>query len=270
QFVTGQKLPFTITVSYVGYEPQTLVVSTSPTVIALEPFLEGLDEVVVVGYGTLRRRDLTGAVASLPDNLLKQNVSSLDQTLKGGISGVQVTQTSGQPGGGISVRIRGGGSIQGGNEPLYVIDGFPVYNNDLSLGVVSGNTTNPLSSLNPSDIASINVLKDASATAIYGSRGANGVVIITTKQGKKGNPKVSYETNYGIQELRRKIGVMNASEFATLRNEALLDRNPTQGPYQYLTPDQIANLGAGTDWQEAAFQAAPISTHQLTISGSGD
>jgi len=239
--------------------------------VILEELTEELNEVVVVGYATQKKEDLTGAVSSVADKLLQDRpASSVDQLLQGGVAGVLVTQTSGQPGGGISVRIRGGGSIQGGNEPLYVIDGFPVYNNDLSLGVVSGNTTNPLSSLNPSDIASINVLKDASATAIYGSRGANGVVIITTKQGKKGNPKVSYETNYGIQELRRKIGVMNASEFATLRNEALLDRNPTQGPYQYLTPDQIANLGAGTDWQEAAFQAAPISTHQLTISGSGD
>ncbi|WP_335967235.1 TonB-dependent receptor [Galbibacter sp. PAP.153] len=239
--------------------------------IILPEVTEELNEVVVVGYATQKKEDLTGAVSSVADDLLKDRpLSSVDQLLQGGVAGVQVTQTSGQPGGGISVRIRGGGSIQGGNEPLYVIDGFPVYNNDISLGVVSGNPANPLSSLNPSDIASIDILKDASATAIYGSRGANGVVIITTKQGKEGKPKISYETSYGIQELRKKIGVMNASEFAALRNEALLDRNPGGGPYQYLGPEEIAGLGAGTDWQDAAFHAAPILMHQLDISGAGE
>src|SRR5690606_6071291 len=267
QFVTGQKLPFTITVSYVGYEPQTLVVSTSPTVIALEPFLEGLDEVVVVGYGTLRRRDLTGAVASLPDNLLKQNVSSLDQTLKGGISGVQVTQTSGQPGGGVSVRIRGGASIQGGNEPLYVIDGFPVYNETESTGVGSGAPLNPLASINPADIENIEVLKDAAATAIYGSRGANGVVLVTTKKGRLGRSQLQYDGSFGSQSVLKSIDVLDARQFAQIRNEALYDAYPSLGQHQYLAPEEIDNLGEGTDWQGAAFRSAPIKNHQLSLSG---
>lgn len=174
QFVTGQKLPFTLIVSFLGYEKKQVVVNSSPTVIALSPISTDLDEVVVVGYGTQKRRDLTGAVATLPEKLLRQPVSSLDQALKGGISGVQVTQTSGQPGGGVSVRIRGGASIQGGNEPLYVIDGFPVYNQTESTGVGSGTPVNPLASISPTDIESIEVLKDAAATAIYGSEGRMG------------------------------------------------------------------------------------------------
>ena len=267
QFVTGQKLPFTITVSYIGYETQTLVVSTSPAVIELEPFLEGLDEVVVVGYGTLRRRDLTGSVASLPDNLLKQNVSSLDQTLKGGISGVQVTQTSGQPGGGVSVRIRGGASIQGGNEPLYVIDGFPVYNETESTGVGSGAPLNPLASINPADIENIEVLKDAAATAIYGSRGANGVVLVTTKKGRLGRSQLQYDGSFGSQSVLKSIDVLDARQFAQIRNEALYDAYPSLGQHQYLAPEEIDNLGEGTDWQGAAFRSAPIKNHQLSLSG---
>src|SRR5690606_37297080 len=128
QFVTGQKLPFSLTISSVGYEKRTLVISTSPALISLEPSKEELDEVVVVGYGVIKRKDLTGAVSSVSESALKQPVSSIDQALKGAAAGVQVTQTSGQPGGGVSIRIRGGASVQGGNEPLYVIDGFPIYN----------------------------------------------------------------------------------------------------------------------------------------------
>ena len=267
QFVTGQKLPFTITVSFVGYETRTLVVATSPIVIELTRSSEDLDEVVVVGYGTLRRRDLTGSVASLPDNLLKQNVSSLDQALKGGISGVQVTQTSGQPGGSVSVRIRGGASIQGGNEPLYVIDGFPVYNQTESTGVGSGVPLNPLASINPSDIENVEVLKDAAATAIYGSRGANGVVLVTTKKGRLGRGQLQYDGRVGWQSVLRKIDVLNAQQFAEVRNEALYDAYPSLGQYQYLRQDQINSLNAGTDWQAEAFRSARVKNHQLSLSG---
>ncbi|HPH18823.1 MAG TPA: TonB-dependent receptor, partial [Haliscomenobacter sp.] len=167
------------------------------------------------------------------------------------------------------IRIRGGNSITGGNEPLYVIDGFPVYNdnNDVNAGVTSGPSINALASLNPSDIESIDVLKDASATAIYGSRGANGVVIITTKRGKKGQNNVSYETYYGQQELIKRIDVLTSSrDWALLKNDALL----AAGKSTFYTQAQIDALQGGTDWQAAAFKKAPIQNHQLTFSGGDD
>ncbi|OOG18977.1 hypothetical protein BWD42_03200 [Sphingobacterium sp. CZ-UAM] len=270
QFVTGQKLPFTLILTFVGYQKKRVVVNTSPAVIELSPSSEDLEEVVVVGYGTQKRRDLTGAVASLPENLLKQPVSSLDQTLKGGIAGVQVTQTSGQPGGGVSIRIRGGASIQGGNEPLYVIDGFPVYNQTESTGVGSGTPVNPLASINPADIESIEVLKDAAATAIYGSRGANGVILVTTKKGKAGHVQLNYDGSIGTQTVLKKIDVLKARDFAILRNDALYDANPSLGPNQYRKQSELDQLGEGTDWQKAAFRTGRIQNHQLSLSGGAE
>ncbi|WP_336835067.1 TonB-dependent receptor [Sphingobacterium siyangense] len=270
QFVTGQKLPFTLILSFLGYEKKRLVVNSSPAVIELTPASADLDEVVVVGYGTQKRRDLTGSVATLPDKLLKQPVSSLDQTLKGGISGVQVTQTSGQPGGGVSIRIRGGASIQGGNEPLYVIDGFPVYNQTESTGVGSGTPVNPLASISPTDIESIEVLKDAAATAIYGSRGANGVILVTTKKGRAGHVQLSYDGSFGAQNVLKQIDVLNAHDFAVLRNEALYDANPGLGAYQYRTKAEIDQLGDGTNWQKEAFQSGKVYNQQLSLSGGAE
>ncbi|MDR0265794.1 MAG: TonB-dependent receptor [Sphingobacterium sp.] len=270
QFVTGQKLPFTLILSFLGYEKKRLVVNSSPAVIELTPASADLDEVVVVGYGTQKRRDLTGSVATLPDKLLRQPVSSLDQTLKGGISGVQVTQTSGQPGGGVSIRIRGGASIQGGNEPLYVIDGFPVYNQTESTGVGSGTPVNPLASISPTDIESIEVLKDAAATAIYGSRGANGVILVTTKKGRAGHVQLSYDGSFGAQNVLKQIDVLNAHDFAVLRNEALYDANPNLGAYQYRTKAEIDQLGEGTNWQKEAFQSGKVYNQQLSLSGGAE
>jgi TonB-linked SusC/RagA family outer membrane protein len=270
QFVTGQKLPFTLILTFVGYQKKKIIVNTSPAVIQLSPSSEDLEEVVVVGYGTQKRRDLTGAVASLPENLLKQPVASLDQTLKGGISGVQVTQTSGQPGGGVSIRIRGGASVQGGNEPLYVIDGFPVYNQTESTGVGSGTPVNPLASINPADIESIEVLKDAAATAIYGSRGANGVILVTTKKGKAGHVQLNYDGSIGAQSVLKKIDVLNAHDFAVLRNEALYDANPSLGPNQYRKQTELDQLGEGTNWQQEAFRTGKIQNHQLSLSGGAE
>lgn len=270
QFVTGQKLPVTLIISAIGYETLTLVVTDSPVLIALKPAEQALDEVVVVGYGSFRRRDLTGAVASLPDALLKQQVSSIDQALKGGVSGVQVTQTSGQPGGGVSIRIRGGASIQGGNEPLYVIDGFPLYNQVEQTGVGSGTAFNPLGNINPSDVESMEVLKDAAATAIYGSRGANGVIIVTTRKGKAGRQQLSYDGNFGYQSVLKKIDLLNAPQFATLRNAALFDANPAVGEHSYLSLEAISNLGEGTNWQESALRVGRLQNHQLGLAGGAE
>lgn len=266
-FVTGQIFPYTLLISYIGYENAEVVATGSPITIRLKELVNQLNDVVVVGYGTQRKGDLTGAVSSVSSETLKQPVSSIDQALKGAAAGVQVTQTSGQPGGGVSIRIRGGASIQGGNEPLYVVDGFPLYNSASSTGVLSGTPTNPLASINPSDIESIDILKDASATAIYGSRGANGVVIITTKKGKADRSNITYEAGFGTQSIQKKIDVLNARDFAILRNEVLFDSRPAGGPNQYLSQSAIDQLGEGTNWQNEAFRDASTQNHQLSISG---
>jgi TonB-linked SusC/RagA family outer membrane protein len=267
-FLTGQRLPVTYVISYIGYQTFEVTQTSNENFIAtLEQGANQLNDVVVVGYGKQKRSDVTGSIATVSSKALNQPVSSLDQVLKGAAAGVQATQTSGQPGGGVSIRIRGGSSIQGGNEPLYVIDGFPVYNNASSSGAITGATVNPLSAINPSDIESIDILKDASATAIYGSRGANGVIIVTTKKGRTDRSSITYDGSYGKQSIRKKVDVLDAKGFAVLRNEVLYDVTPAKGKFQYLSQQQIDSLGKGTDWQDEAFQSAPIQNHQLSISG---
>ncbi|HMR83495.1 MAG TPA: TonB-dependent receptor [Niabella sp.] len=272
QFIlrTGQKFPYNIIITFVGYEKKIVLATGSPVSVKLKPTNNNLDDVVVVGYGTQKKTDVTGAVSSLSQTAIRQPLSSFDQALKGASTGVQVTQTSGQPGGGVSIRIRGGSSIQGGNEPLYVIDGFPVYNSSNSPGVASGAAVNPLAGINPADIDRIDILKDAAATAIYGSRGANGVVIITTKKGSPRKSAISYEGSYGQQRVQKKIDVLNAKQFAVLRNEVLYDTKPSGGKYQYLSEAEIAALGEGTNWQHEAFRNAPVQNHQISISGGSN
>lgn len=263
--------PFTLLVNITGYQQQEIDIyelSEEPAEVVLKT-ANVLDEVVVIGYGTQKKGDLTGSVSSVPQLALKQPISSFDRALQGAAAGVQVTQTSGQPGAAVSIRIRGGNSITGGNEPLYVIDGFPVYNSngDASAGVTNGPSINALASLNPSDIESIEVLKDASATAIYGSRGANGVVLITTKKGKAGQNTLTYDAYYGTQKVLKKVDVMtNAKDWAILKNEA----RANSGKAAYYSPEQINALGEGTDWQEEAFRSASIQNHQLSMTGGDD
>ncbi|RYF63196.1 MAG: SusC/RagA family protein, partial [Cytophagaceae bacterium] len=191
--------------------------------------------------------------------------------LQGAVAGAVVTQTSGQPGGGVSVQIRGNNSITAGSDPLYVIDGFPI-NNDYSLndaGVTNGSKINPLSTLNTADIESIDVLKDASATAIYGSRGANGVVIITTKNASKSKSSITYDGYYGVQEVIRTVPLLNAGEWWQLRKDAA--RNSGRS---VTIPSTIGysldTSGVGTDWQAAAFHRAPIQSHSLSILSGSD
>ncbi|MES2773786.1 MAG: TonB-dependent receptor [Bacteroidota bacterium] len=268
-FKTGQKFPYILVISFVGYETLEITASQTDIVIPLKEAVKELDE-VVVGYGKQKKRDLTGSVSSVSSGLIKQNpVSSFDRILQGAVAGVQVIQTSGQPGSAVSIRIRGGNSITGGNEPLYVIDGFPVYNdnNDANAGVTSGPSINALANLNPSDIESIDILKDASSTAIYGSRGANGVVLITTKKGKTGQNIVSYEAYYGQQEIIKTIPVLTSSrDWALLKNDALINA----GKPAFYSQAQLDALTGGTDWQAAAFSKAPIQNHQLTFSGGDE
>ena len=265
-------VPTTIVASYTGYNNEEISifeVTEDEILIEISENFNALQGVVVVGYGTQKKSDLAGAVSSVKlDDIKGTNAASFDGLLNGKSAGVQVTPTSGQPGGGISIRVRGGSSVQGGNEPLYVIDGFPIYNSSATAGVLSGSATNPLASINPNDIESINILKDASATAIYGSRGANGVVIITTKQGKAGErAKIVYEASVGVQSLRKKIDVLDAPNFAKLRNESLYDQNPSGGRNQYLSDSEINALGHGTDWQDEAFRSAFAQNHNLSVTG---
>lgn len=269
-FITAQRAPLIYVISFVGYQQlEYKLEATKYADIELKGGNASLTDVVVIGYGTQRKSDLTGSVATINANTIKQSpVSSFDKILQGTVSGVQVTQTSGQPGSAVTIRIRGGNSIQGGNEPLYVIDGFPVYNDNstANAGVISGPGINALASLNPGDIESINILKDASATAIYGARGANGVVIITTKKGKAGENTISYDGYYGSQEVIRTLPLLNATQWALLKNDANKDANIAPA----FTDEQIQKLGDGTDWQAAAFRRAPIQNHQVTISGGDE
>lgn len=269
-FETGQKFPYTLVITSIGYITKEQIVSNDFIQIALKEDVKELSEVVVIGYGTTSKKDYTGAAETVSTQALKSTQRSLESALQGSIAGVNVTQTSGQPGSGLSIRIRGGSSIQGGNEPLYVIDGFPIYNSDVTSGVLSGSPTNPLSAINPSDIESITVLKDASSTAIYGSRGANGVVIVTTKKGKSNIMAVNYDYSLGQQEVRKKVSVLDAAGFSRLRNAALYDTNPAGGTNQYLSDAQIAQLGKGVDWQDEAFRTAQTQNHQLSITGGNN
>ncbi|WPQ66461.1 TonB-dependent receptor [Chitinophaga sancti] len=267
-FKTGQKLPYVLEAIYIGYKKQEIEATNSPLTITLVENESQLNEVVVVGYGTQRKSDLTGAVASVNKGLLSQPAASFDNLLQGSVPGINVTQSSGAPGATATIRVRGGNSISFGNAPLYVIDGFIIYNNNDNVNTSASNGVgvNALSTINPSDIESIEILKDASATAIYGSRGANGVVVITTKRGKRGRDEISYSTYFGQQQVRKKLKLLNASQWASLIN----DVNTSTGSAKTYSDSAIAALGAGTDWQSAALRKAPIQNHELSVSGGDD
>ncbi|MDR0745634.1 MAG: TonB-dependent receptor [Mediterranea sp.] len=277
-----QSLPVTISVKYLGYKVQEVVIyDTEPITVQLREEINFLNEVVVVGYGTQKRKELTGSVASLPSAVLQQQVVSFDKLLGGAIAGLSITQSSGAPGSTSTIRIRGSNSITGGNEPLYVIDGLIVYNDNTSTrtgvgvstsAVGSGTTSlydgglNPLAFLNASDIESIEVLKDVSATAIYGSRGANGVILITTKKGKRDRNTVTYQTSYSVQEINRKLELLDADEWAALYEE--LDENHKSPYTQY--PSNGLLTGKGADWQDAMLRTGHTQNHQLSVSGGNE
>ncbi|MEQ8556007.1 MAG: TonB-dependent receptor [Cyclobacteriaceae bacterium] len=244
----------TLIFSFVGFETREVSVGNQSEInVSMNTDVQTLEELVVVGYGSVKKSDLTGSVASVKAKDINSfPATNMLQALSGRAPGVQVLQTTGAPGAGLSVRIRGTNSIQGGNEPLYVIDGFPY----------SGNPTN----INNSDIESIEILKDASATAIYGSRGANGVVLITTKSGKAGETRVDFESSYSSQSLRKKLELMNGREYAELANLQAINDNITP----YFTQAELDAFGEGTDWQDIVFQEAPIWSSSLNVSGGNE
>lgn len=238
--------------SYIGFESQEIAVNKKVVFnIVLKEQVGELDQVVVIGYGTTKKSDLTGSVSSLQSDDFNQGAqTSVNQLIQGRSAGVQITQSSSQPGGGFSVRVRGATSI-GNNEPLYVIDGLP---------------TEPINALNPSDIKSIEILKDASATAIYGSRGANGVILITTKQGKAGKIQVNYETYAGFQQVENRLDLLSAPEYTSFINGVFMDR----GQEPVYTPEEITAIGEGTDWQDELFRAAEVQNHHFSVSGGSE
>ena len=256
---------------------QTISVVAGQTVVAdfqLVPEAVQLREIVAVGYGTQTRRDLTGAVSTVTTEALERApIKSIDQMLQGTAPGVQVTTASSEPGGALSVRIRGTSSITGNSEPLYVIDGFPIENDIEGSSVGNGGrerTTppNPLITLNPSDIESISVLKDASATAIYGARGANGVIIITTKQGRGTRPQFTLDYFTGTQSIAKRYDLLNAQEWMDYANEFGANNSNPFTPF----PDSLYNAvlasGINTDWQDEIFRSAPIQNLQLSVRGA--
>ncbi|WP_054411836.1 SusC/RagA family TonB-linked outer membrane protein [Hymenobacter sp. DG25A] len=256
----------TLIFSYVGYQRQEVPITganASLNVTLLED-LQALNEVVVVGYGTQERTSVTGAVSSISGkDIASQPVADPTQALQGRAAGVTVTQNSGAPGGagGTSVRVRGITSA-GNNSPLYVIDGYPLPSSD-----ANGNSIeNQLNAINPNDIESIDVLKDASATAIYGLRAANGVVIITTKRGKAGTSNVNLDVYRGVQEVWRKLDLLNAEEYAVINNESRLAKGDATLPA--LRNPQA--LGEGTDWQDQVFRKAAIQSYNLSASGGSE
>ncbi len=261
--------------SFVGYLSQEIAIGNRSAIdISMKIDDKTLSEVVVVGYGVVKKRDLTGSVVSIGSaELREQPVSSFNQALQGRVAGVQVTNSSNAPGGGITIRVRGGNSISASNDPLYVIDGFPVTNPDPASGASnSASYPNPLASINPNDIESIEILKDASATAIYGSRGANGVVLVTTKRGKEGQVNIDFDAYYGVQKITKMLDMATAEDHTGAKNEQLRNLNFAEryGDPKGAYPKKPSEYGAGTNWQKEMYQAAPIQSYQLSFSGGTD
>lgn len=242
----------TLVFSSVGYTSSEEPISGRSVVnVVMNQTAEKLSEVVIIGYGSVKKTDATGAVTALTSkDFNKGSFSTPEQLISGKIPGVQITSNSGIPGGGSTIRIRGGASINAGNDPLIVIDGVPISNEGVK------GLPNLLASLNPNDIESFNVLKDASATAIYGSRGSNGVILIVTKKGRRGKPQISFSTQFSVGKVPKKVNVLSADEFRKFVN--------ANG-----TPAQIALLGnANTDWQNEIFQTSLGSDNNISFSGS--
>jgi TonB-linked SusC/RagA family outer membrane protein len=262
------RLEGTMNVSYVGYLSKAVAIQNRKQIdLELEPEAALLEDVVVIGYGTAKKSDITGSVSSLTEKDFNKGVNvSAEQLIAGKVSGVQIVQSSGEPGGGITVNIRGMGSLNAGNSPLYVVDGFPIDNSAAVSGAGANFTgmrteRNPLNSINPGDIASIEVLKDASATAIYGSRGANGVVLITTKRGKEGGLKVNYDHYYGVQNIMHDIDLLSAADYKEVMN-SLIDAGAGNANLK------IGEYSGGTDWLQRMYRKnAPIQNHNLSFSG---
>jgi len=269
----------TLQVSYIGYIAQEVFVKNQISIqIVLREDSQALEEVVVIGYGVAKKKDLTGAVSQLSSSKIKDlKVTHPTQALAGQMAGVQVQQAGGMPGEAATIHIRGAGSLSASSAPLYVVDGYPLGEQNLN-------------AINPNDIESIEVLKDASASAIYGSRAANGVVLVTTKSGKAGKVSINLDVYYGFQDISKRMDLLDAQEFVMLSKEAFnnnyvsrvpgasasdpLDIRPAGNRYRYPAiyddAEAIARMGKGTDWQDEIFRTAPIQNYQLSVTGGDE
>ena len=282
----------TLAVSYIGYKSQEYSVAKirqGQLPVVLKEDAEVMDEVVVVGYGVQKKSTLTGAISSVKaDELVATSDASIGQLLKGKAAGVTILSTSAQPGGGLDIRIRGASSTGAGNEPLFVIDGFPISGSSLEpggTGWYDSGSRNPLNSLNPNDIESIEILKDASSTAIYGARASNGVVLITTKRGKQGI-KFNYDANITTQKISNPFDVLNAHDFMVESNKMIKEKwMRDNGVYPYgnnnpssigsswtpkYTDEQIAEAGEGTDWWNLVTRTGIVHNHNISMTYGND
>ncbi|NCC90043.1 MAG: TonB-dependent receptor [Spirochaetia bacterium] len=255
-------LDATVEISYVGMRTQTIPLNGRSLLrVVLEEDTELLEELVVVGYGQMRRSDLTGSVVSVSEDAIKKSIpTSIDQVLQGRAAGVQIQANSGTPGASSAIRIRGINSLNATSQPIFVIDGVIV---DSS---TDSESSNPLSSINPSDIVSMDVLKDASATAIYGARASNGVIMITTRRGQSGEALISYDGYIGTQSMPKHLEMMNLQEYARHHNDRS-DFSIVEKSSAFVRPDM---LGPGTDWQEELYQKALMTSHNLSITGGNE
>lgn len=261
--VQNAKSSSVIKLSYVGYLDQQFTVGNKNQFnLTMKEDPKALEEVVVVGYGTMKRSDLTGAVTSVGDEAITKSVStSIDQVLQGRAAGVQVQANTGTPGGSSTIRIRGTNSLNATSQPIFVIDGVII---DSSSG--DNGDSNPLSEINPSDIVSMDILKDASATAIYGSRASNGVIMITTKRGKAGDATVTYDGYVGWQTMPKSLDVLNLKQYAQHYND-IADAQIKSATNSFVRPDL---LGEGTDWQDELFRHALMTSHNLSVTGGSE
>ena len=287
----------TIVVSYIGYTTQEVTLKGNNFQrIIMEEDSKMLDDVVVVGYGTVKKRDLTGSVSSVKgDDLSLNGVSSIGHALEGKAAGLYIRQNSAQPGGGLDILVRGAGSVNASNDPLYIVDGFPIAKLDQASGgdaKMDPGTQGILNFLNPNDVESIEVLKDASATSIYGARAANGVVIITTKRGKEGKARISYSYNYSFQKYTDNYDLLSLQEWMIEKNNTTWEHwlwtnnvspwgnrtleeaqaNPVNGidysrPYQ---DSDIKNAGPGTDWLGLITRDGQIHEHNINLQGGSE
>ena len=251
--------------SYLGYKTEVRTVGSETVInVTMTEDSTQLEEIVVIGYGTTTVKDATGSVASVrAEDFNKGVIASPEQLIQGKTAGVQISSTSGAPGAGVNIRIRGTNSVRSNNNPLFVVDGIPLSGQATTsggnvIGLGSNPAKNPLSFLNPNDIESISILKDASATAIYGTRGSNGVVIVTTKSGRSKKGEFNYQANISSSEARSTYNLLNADQFLAARTSV------------GLTNDAVSNAGSSTDWQDVIFRRSTSHNQNLSYSKSHD